>query len=333
VRVLLVYGGPSAEHAVSRASAAGVRAALGAAGYDVLEAEVGEDGRWRSGAEHLSPFGAAPDVDVVFPLIHGPFGEDGALQGLLEWCRVPYVGSGVYGSAVAMDKAVMKAVLSAAGLPSVRFELVERLDLQDGREVLDRCEALGPYPRFVKPARLGSSVGIGRALDDSALLAALAAAARYDDRLLVEEGVSGRELECGIVSGASGLMTSVVGEIRHTRSFYDYTAKYDPASGTRLVVPAPLDEGATAQVHALAAAAFRALQARDLARVDFFLADDGRLLVNELNTLPGFTPSSMFPLLWQASGVGAADLARTLVESALRRGARLGPEGAGRGSA
>lgn len=314
---------------MSRLSAAGVRDGLRAAGYDVVDAEVDRDGVWLGGSDRLRPFGAAAGacagVDVVFPLIHGPFGEDGALQGLLEWCRVPYVGSGVAGSALAMDKALMKTVLAEAGLPSVRWCLVERAELRDGREVLERCEALGPYPRFVKPARLGSSVGVGRALDDAGLIAALAAAARHDDRLVVEEGVRARELECAVLEAEDGPRTSVVGEIHHRHAFYDYAAKYDPASETRLELPAALDAGTAAQVRALAAAAFGVLQARDLARVDFFLTDDGRLLVNELNTLPGFTPYSMYPRLWAKSGVPMPELVRALVEAAVRRGARAGP--------
>ncbi|MCL6595074.1 MAG: D-alanine--D-alanine ligase [Firmicutes bacterium] len=322
LRVLVVFGGPSSEHEVSRMSAQGVGASLAQAGCDVVYAEVDRDGRWRSGGEYLDPFGAGrPGVDVVFPLIHGPFGEDGSLQGLLEWCGVPYVGSDVVGSAVAIDKAVMKTVLSAAGLPAVRWCLVHRHELADGREVLERCEALGDYPRFVKPARLGSSVAVSKVRSDAELLAALASAARYDERVLVEEGVRARELECAILGGRPP-RASAVGEIRHRREFYDYTAKYDAGAGTRLDIPARVEEGVAAQVRALAVAAFEACAARDLARVDFFLTDDGRLLVNEINTLPGFTPYSMYPLLWQASGMSPAELALALVQAAAARGPR-----------
>ena len=320
-RVLVVYGGPSGEHEVSRMSARGVTESLEAAGYEVLRAEVARDGRWLSGAEWLDPFGGAPGVDVAFPLIHGHYGEDGTLQGLFEWCRVAYVGSGVVGSAVAIDKAVMKTVLIAAGLPTVRWRLVRRQELMDGREVLERCEALGDYPRFVKPARLGSSVAVSKVRDDGELLAALALAARYDDRMVVEEGVRARELECAVLGGRRP-RASVVGEIRYRREFYDYTAKYAPDSGTELDIPARLDEGTAAQIRSLALAAFEACDARDLARVDFFLTDDGRVLVNEINTLPGFTPYSMYPRLWQASGLDYADLVAELVEAAAARGPR-----------
>lgn len=326
--VLLVYGGPSGEHEVSRMSALGVGDALRRAGHEVVEAEVGRDGRWLSGGERLSPFGPAPSVDVVFPLIHGPFGEDGALQGVLDWARVPYVGSGVGASAVSIDKAFTKTVLEAAGLPGARWCLVRREELKDGREVLDRCESLGDYPLFVKPARLGSSVGVARATSAAELVNALAQAARHDDRLVVEEAIAGRELECGVLGGVRP-RASAVGEIRYPGAFYDYEAKYAGRSGTELDVPARLDEGVAAQVKALATLAFEAVDARDLARVDFFLSRDGRLLVNEINTLPGFTPYSMYPRLWEAAGLAYESLVDELVEMAVRRGPRPLPRAGG----
>jgi len=321
-RVLLVFGGPSAERDVSRMSARAVGAALREAGYEVIEAEVASDGRWPDTARSaIDPFGGAPAVDAVFPLIHGPFGEDGALQGLLEWCRVPYVGSAVEGSAVAMDKAVMKTVFEAAGLPGVAWTLVRRADLVDGREVIDRCEALSDYPLFVKPARLGSSVGVERVEAAADLLAALGRCARYDDRVLVEEGFSGREVECSVLGGPPA-RASLPGEIVHGRAFYDYEAKYGGLATTRMIVPAELPAPTVAQIQTLALEAFVACDARDLARVDFFVGSDGRIVVNEINTLPGFTDYSMYPVLWQASGVTFPELVRELVERAVARGPR-----------
>jgi D-alanine-D-alanine ligase len=318
IRVLVVYGGPSPEHEVSVQSAQSVLKALPKDRYEARGLCVDREGDARPLAEALGLGVHKPWPDVVFPLIHGPYGEDGTLQGLLEWAGLPYVGSAITGSAVCMDKAVMKSVFARSGLPTVRWELVRRQDLADPRAILDLAEELG-YPVFVKPARQGSSVGVSKVHGPQELLPALGHAAYYDDRLLVEEGVEGRELECAVL-GDGRAQASVVGEVHPSREFYDYTAKYTP--GSRLDIPASLEEGVAAQVRELALLAFEACDCRDLARVDFFLSRDGRVLLNEVNTLPGFTAFSMYPRLWEASGLPYPELLSRLVELALARGPR-----------
>ena len=352
-RVAVVFGGRSSEHAISCMSAGSVLAALDPARYDVVAVGITRAGRWvlapadvarlalRGGvlpavddgrsvalpgdptAGGLVALEGGPaglgEVDVVFPVLHGPYGEDGTVQGLLELAGVPYVGSGVLASAAAMDKAVAKVLLRAAGLPVAPWLL-----LRAGEPVPDRhtagVQALG-LPVFVKPARGGSSIGISRVDDLAQLPAALAEAFAADPKVLVEAAVPGREVECGVLQGPDGLRASVPAEVRvgAGHAFYDFEAKYLGAAATELDVPADLPPAVTAAVQEMALAAFRALDCEGLARVDFFVAPDGGLTVNEVNTMPGFTPTSMFPRMWAASGVDYPELVDLLVQAALAR--------------
>jgi D-alanine-D-alanine ligase len=258
-------------------------------------------------------------VDVVFPLLHGAYGEDGTIQGLLEMAGVPYVGSGVFASAAAMDKAHMKTMLRVAGLPVGGYEV-----LAPGATAAESYDLR--LPVFVKPARAGSSLGITRVTDWADLPAAVAAAREHDPKVLIEEGIEGRELECGVLGGLDGgpPEASVPAEVRVVgdHPFYDFAAKYlDDA--TELDVPADVPDAVTARVRQLAVAAFHALDCAGLARVDFFVRGDGEVLVNEVNTMPGFTPVSMFPLMWAATGLDYPALVDRLIRLALQEGTGL----------
>ncbi len=344
LRLVVLFGGRSAEREVSCVSAASVLAALDLARYDVFPVGITSEGRWVQADEVRSALAAGlgalpttlstagPEVDplptlavsagaptVVLPLLHGPQGEDGTVQGLLELAGVAYVGTGVLGSALCMDKAKAKDVLAQAGLPQARrltmrdTEVDEHLSEQVGHE-------LG-WPVFVKPANLGSSVGISRAHDSSDLADAVALALSYDEWVVIEEAVVGREIECGVL-GNTHLEVSVPGEIVPGAEFYDYDDKYSGA-GAELVVPAVLPDGVADEVGHLAVAAAETLRVEGMARVDFFYEEKGRgLLVNEVNTIPGFTPQSMYPRLWAASGVPYPELIDRLVALALERHAR-----------
>jgi D-alanine-D-alanine ligase len=260
-----------------------------------------------------------PPPDVVFPIIHGRGGEDGSLQGLLELAGVPYVGAGVTASAVAMDKALTKGVLSHAGLPILPWIDIPRPQALGATDsLLEKVEQKVGFPAFVKPANTGSSVGVHRVEDRSALREALRDAVRYDLRALVEPAVDAREIECSVLGGREP-EASVPGEIVPDRSFYDYEAKY-MTEGSELLVPAPLDAGLSDEIRNLACRAFRAIDGWGMARVDFFLdRTTGALYVNELNTLPGFTEISMYPMLWEASGLPLPGLVDRLIELALER--------------
>jgi D-alanine-D-alanine ligase len=268
---------------------------------------------------------ALAEVDVVFPVLHGPWGEDGTLQGLMELAGIPYVGSGVFASAACMDKGHMKAALAGAGLEVGPYEVITPRQWSDDRAgVLTRVEALG-LPVFVKPARAGSSVGITRVTDPDAIAAAIDSAAEHDPRVIVEAGFTGiREIECGVLDGPDGPQASVCAEIalRPGHDFYDFDAKYleDAAD---LVVPADLPTEVSDEVRRLAVQAFEGLTCEGLARVDFFVTANGHPIVNELNTMPGFTSISMFPQVWQASGMTYAEIIDHLIRDALRRGTGL----------
>jgi D-alanine-D-alanine ligase len=282
-------------------------------------AEAGEN-LLRSGANPGAPFG----VDVIFPVLHGPMGEDGTVQGLLELSGLPYVGAGVLGSAVGMDKDVMKRLLLQAGLPVLPYETLRRHEWEAAPDAaLARLAALG-FPQFVKPANLGSSVGVSRALRESELTPALEHAFEFDDKLVIEAGLDHpREVECAVLGGDVP-RASVPGEISidHPDGYYSYAAKYVDGSGVTTKIPANLTPVQVAEVQRLALATFQTLVCDGLARVDLFLDKLGVLYVNEINTLPGFTNISMFPKLWQASGVPAAELMTILIDDALRRAAR-----------
>lgn len=352
-RVLLLFGGRSAEHDVSVASAvAMLRALRGSEDIDVVPLGISREGRWRVGGRALrmlgesALFSAGADVrslaplgdsqrsvaealqaaDVVFPLLHGPYGEDGTVQGMLELADVPYVGAGVLGSALSMDKLAMKAAFQAAGLPVAPYVGVQRSRWRRSpSQVEDGLEAHLGYPMFVKPANMGSSVGITKVHDRAGLAPALELASGYDRRLVVEKGLEVRELECGVL-GNDEPEASAVGEILPGAEYYDYEAKY-VGETSRSVIPADLPEHISQEIRALAVRAFQAVDASGMARVDFFLSGDGDVYLNEINTIPGFTPISQFPMLWRASGLEYPDLVRRLIELALERHAdRHGPE-------
>jgi len=361
LRVLVLFGGRSAEHDVSRVSAVAVAQALDPARYEVVPVAITKEGRWLLAGEArdqlagartalpsafriegtpvaelpepgsralvaLDADGSTPvpstPFDVVPPLLHGPYGEDGTVQGLFELAGVPYVGSGVVGSAVAMDKVMMKYAFAAAGL-----ELAAWLEFRDGHDVealiLDAETRLG-YPCFVKPANLGSSVGVSKATDRDGLRAGIELALGFDEWIVLEEAIVGREIEVGIL-GDDPPQASAPGEIVPGADFYSYADKYE-SDAAELIVPAPLNPGEAEAVRALAVRAFEACRCEAMARVDFFLeerrADGGPgrgFVVNEVNTIPGFTPISMYPRLWEESGVPYPELLDRLIELALDR--------------
>ncbi|MEO8348887.1 MAG: D-alanine--D-alanine ligase family protein [Acidobacteriota bacterium] len=338
LRVVVLYGGRSVEREVSRASARTIVQALDRSKYDVIPLAVGESGRFLSAAdstrllaegpvperirraepagEALVPVEIAPGrADVVFPIIHGTTGEDGTLQGFLDFLGIPYVGAGVTGSAIGMDKAVFKALVNGAGIPTPRSVVVRASDRgAKARELVAQL----PLPLFVKPATGGSSVGVTKVKDLARLDAALDEAFRYDDRALVEEGIDARELECAVL-GDDEPRASVAGEVVPAREFYDYDDKYRDDKAT-FVIPADVPESVSDEVRRLAVAAFRLCGLSGMARVDFFLErGTNRVLVNELNTLPGFTAISMYPKLWEASGVPLRELLDELISLALAR--------------
>ncbi len=358
LRVALVFGGRSSEHAVSCVTAGSVLAALDRDRYEVVPIGITREGRWVLAADDparlavaggqlpsvedrgatvmlagdptsrellVCPPGDVPAalgrVDVVFPLLHGPYGEDGTLQGLLELAGVPYVGSGVLASAACMDKHYMKALLAAAGLPVEPHVVVRPREwVEDPAAVAAAVASLG-WPVFVKPARGGSSIGISKVSGPDELAAAIDKARAWDPKVMVEAAVAGREIECGVLEDPdAGPQASVPAEI-HVRAgheFYDFDAKYLDGA-TELAVPADLTAAQTGQVRRLAVAAFTALSCEGLARVDFFLTPDGRFVVNEVNTMPGFTPASLFPRMWAATGVDYPALVDRLIQAAVRR--------------
>jgi len=319
VRVAVLAGGRSSEHEVSLSSAAFVREALAAAGHEVLPVTVERAGGWVNDGTALSlvPGAGLLGADAVFPVLHGPFGEDGTVQGLLELLDVPYVGAGVLGSSLCMDKVVFKEVLAAAGVPQVAYAAVREPRWRaDPGAVRAELARLGT-PVFVKPARLGSSVGIAKAWSEAELDAALEAAFGHDALVIVEGFSSGMEVECSVI-GLDDPEASVPGEIVVLKGdWYDYEAKYTDG-GMELVVPARVPEPVREEVRRLAADTFVRVGCAGLARVDFFVEGD-RVLVNELNTMPGFTATSVFPKLWEAAGVPAPELVDRLVGYALER--------------
>ena len=365
-RVAVVFGGRSSEHAISCVTAGSVLAVLDRDRYDVVPVGITHDGRWvlESGdpqrlaitsadklpevdptraavalsSEHESGElvvhepGSVPrtlgEVDVVFPLLHGPWGEDGTIQGLLEMAGVRYVGAGVLASAVGMDKHYMKVVLQAHGLPVLPYTVLTARSWQRDRAAcVETVDSLG-YPVFVKPARGGSSIGISKVHDRDGLAAAVDLAQQHDPKVLVEVAAEGgREIECGVLQGygTNPPDASVVAEIvvAGGHEFYDFAAKYLPEEQTSLSVPADVAPALAERVQSLAVQAVEVLSCEGLARVDFFVLPDERVVINEINTMPGFTPSSMFPRMWQESGLSYAELVDRLVQLALHRGTGL----------
>jgi len=325
-RVAVLGGGRSSEHDVSLASAASVRAGLARAGHEVLAVEISRAGTWIHGGEPLAlaPGGGLLGADAVFPALHGPFGEDGVVQGLLECLEVPYVGSGVLASAACMDKVVAKELLARAGLPQVAYRGVRHARWSAEPEaVLAELAALG-LPVFVKPARLGSSVGIVRVAAEGELADALETAFAHDPLAIVEAAASGLEIECAVL-GNDEPIASQPGDIVLTGGeggWYDFAAKYEQG-GMRLVVPPRIPQELAERVRELAVEAFAALGCAGLARADFFVdVERGEVLVNELNTMPGFTDTSVYGKLWAASGLPYEQLLARLVELAIERHAR-----------
>ncbi|MEO5610723.1 MAG: D-alanine--D-alanine ligase family protein [Ornithinibacter sp.] len=360
IRIALVFGGRSSEHAVSCATAASVLEALDRERYDVVTVGIAKDGHWvlapddsdrlRLAAGHVPEVdtdaasvivptsatdrtlvvheeGRPPrtlgEVDLVFPLLHGPFGEDGTIQGLLDLADVRYVGSGVTASAVMMDKHMMKVVLAAAGLPVGPYVVITDKQWQrDPAAAMDAVHGLS-WPVFVKPARAGSSMGITKVTEPDALRTAIEAAREHDPKVVVEAAILGREIECGVLEGrgTEAARASVLGEciVLANHDFYDFEAKYLQAADVRLEAPADVAAETAVRIRAMAVEAFDAAGCEGLARVDFFLTDDGTVLVNEVNTMPGFTPSSMYPRMWAATGVAYPELIDELVALALER--------------
>ena len=312
MRVAVLAGGRSSEHDVSIASAAAVGDGLREAGHEVLLVECARDGSWSHGGAPVAvaPGGGLLGADVVFPVLHGPFGEDGTIQGLLEIADVPYVGAGVLASALCMDKVLFKELMARAGIPQVDYAA-----LREG-DGADAAAGLG-LPVFVKPARLGSSVGISKVSEAAELEGALAAAFEHDPLVIVEAMAHGLEVECSVI-GNGRPEASEPGEIVIQSDWYDYEAKYTPG-GMELVVPARVDGTVRERVRELAVEVFRLVDCAGLARVDFFVTDGGEVLVNELNTMPGFTQTSVFAKLFEASGVPYAELLDQLVALALER--------------
>ncbi|MED4585688.1 D-alanine--D-alanine ligase [Brevibacillus choshinensis] len=356
IRLGIIYGGKSSEHEVSLRTALSIMKAVDANRYEVTPIYVQLDGSWVKGdaiagqlperidalrlssgspdenteisstgrqmvpsSKPASLFSIGQQVDVIFPVVHGPNGEDGTIQGMLELANLPYVGAGVMASAVGMDKWMMKTVFAQTGLPQVKYVGLLRSQWENNREgTMDRIEHELGYPCFVKPANMGSSVGVNKAKNREELATALHVAAKFDRRLIVEEFVSARELEIGVL-GNEEMLTSVVGEIIAAKEFYDYEAKYKGA-GTELAIPAMVPEHVSEQIADVAKKAFQALDGSGLSRVDFFWDEkNDKLYINEVNTMPGFTPFSMYPMLFQAAGISYSELIDRLVQLGIER--------------
>ncbi len=353
IRIVVIFGGRSGEHAVSLESAKFVLRQLDPQKYEITQLGITRDGQWYTGpdalnalvAEDLSGLKRAAllpypnagglytldasdrlthltEVDVVFPVLHGTFGEDGTLQGMLEMGDLAYVGPGVTGSAVGMDKMIFFDLMRANDIPVVDTVLVLRTELErNAQAVLKRVEKLGEYPYFVKPANLGSSVGISKVKSRGDLLEGLLEAAAYDRRVIVQKGLKVREIEVSVM-GNDEPEASVCGEVLPGEEFYSYNAKYHDESSLT-VIPADIPEEVSSRIQQLAVKAYQACDLAGLARVDFFIdRDSGAVYLNELNTIPGFTQISMYPMLWQASGVGNQELVDQLVGYALERKAQ-----------
>lgn len=347
-KVAVIFGGRSGEHDVSLRSAESVIGALDRDKYDVVPIGIQRDGAWITGANAMAylrdgvgdvsgaallagsnsaellaidanRFDSVANIDVALPILHGTYGEDGTVQGLLELANVPYVGAGVVGSAVGMDKAIFKRVMEAVGLPVLPWQLVLRSSWHaDSEAVLDQLEATLSYPMFTKPANLGSSVGITKCDNRTELAIGMTEAVSFDRRVVVEQGINPRELEVSVL-GNDNPVASVVGEIRPKRDFYDYTAKYI-SDDSDLMIPAAIDEALSDEIRRLACFAYQAIDCAGLARVDFLLdRATGNIYMNEINTLPGFTSISMYPKLWAASGLSYSDLLDCLIDLALAR--------------
>jgi D-alanine-D-alanine ligase len=315
MRVAILCGGRSSEREVSLRSGEAVARGLGEAGHEAALVAIDADGTWRQGERpvELVPGEGLLGAEAAFPALHGPFGEDGSVQGLLEWLEVPYVGSDVLASAVCMDKLTLKRLFAQHGLPQVAFAAAGE------RGWRERCGAMG-LPLWVKPSRLGSSVGISRVEAPEQLDAAVELARRHDPRVIVEAHSGGREVECSLL-GNEELQASLPGEVIALGEWYDYETKYADG-GMELVVPAPVPNELATSLREFAVDAFQLAGCAGLARCDFFVEDDGRVLVNELNTMPGFTETSVYAKLWEATGLAYPDLCDRLAQLAIERHAK-----------
>ncbi|MFA9458076.1 D-alanine--D-alanine ligase [Halalkalibacter sp. AB-rgal2] len=349
IKLGLLYGGKSAEHKVSLQTAKAVIQALDLTKYEIHPIYISETGEWIRGeqlqrpvedveelqlkeGDTVSPVAlnseifpvsihhetTADKIDVVFPLLHGPNGEDGTVQGLLELLNLPYVGNGVLASAAGMDKVMMKNIYEQAGIKQANYVSYIRTDWEKNtEEAYQNVEKTLSYPCFVKPANLGSSVGISKCNDRESLESAFKEAFEYDRKIIIEEGIDGREVEIAVL-GNDDPQCSVVGEIVPKTDFYDYKAKYEDGD-TGLIIPADITEAEYKEIKRVAIQSFKALDCSGLVRADFFLTKDGDVLMNEVNTMPGFTPFSMFPMLWQESGVSYSELIEKLVQLGVER--------------
>lgn len=349
LRVAILFGGKSAEHEISVISARNIVAAMDKSKYDIVSIGIDKQGRWvfdegarllrggrqtqvklRRSSDSLAVLPGATQapvmhvwrrpslaaVDVAFPVLHGPFGEDGTVQGLLKFAHVPFVGAGVLGSAIGMDKDVMKRLLRDAQLPVAKFLVFER----GSARTIDFAavkRALG-LPLFIKPANLGSSVGISKVHHKKQFAVAVEEAFLYDTKIVIEENIRGREIECSVLGNQTPI-ASVPGEIITRHDFYSYDAKYLDEKGARLVIPADLPSALVRKIQELAVKTFQVLCCQGMARVDFFVSDDHDIIVNEINTIPGFTKISMYPKLWEASGIPYPDLIDRLIQLALEK--------------
>jgi len=337
----LLYGGQSAEHEVSLATAKAVTQALDYAQYEIIPLFITRKGEWIKGAEltepaqsieqlqlegkdqahNISSFLAeqqAKPFDVIFPLLHGTYGEDGTVQGLLEVLNIPYVGCGVLASSAGMDKVVMKQLFEIAGLKQVAYSYFIRKEWQKNQQALiEEMEENLTYPMFVKPANLGSSVGVSKASNQAELVEAIQIAFKYDRKVIVETGVVGREVEMAVL-GNDEPKVSVPGEIKPLTDFYDYDSKYKD-DNTQLLIPAPVTDVVKKKMTDMAIRAFKVLDGSGLVRADFFVTADDEVLINEVNTLPGFTPVSMYPILWKNTGLPYPELIEELIQLAIER--------------
>ncbi|KUP04889.1 D-alanine--D-alanine ligase [Bacillus coahuilensis p1.1.43] len=338
-RVCLVYGGKSAEHEVSLQTAKAVIKALDPSLYEIHPIYISIEGEWQKGPklegpveevkqlqyqnEQVQPLSLAAATeeegyDIIFPLLHGPNGEDGTVQGMLELLNLPYVGNGVLSSAAGMDKVIMKNLFAQSGLDQVKYTWFIRSEWKANVEAAyEKVEAKLGYPCFVKPANLGSSVGISKASNREELVAAFEEAFQFDRKIIIEEGVVAREIEVGVL-GNDEPACSVIGEIVPKTDFYDYNSKYVDGN-TAMIIPAELPEGVEERMKEQAICAFKSLDCSGLVRADFFLTKDQRLMINEVNTMPGFTPFSMFPLLWKEAGVSYPELIKRLIDLGVER--------------
>jgi len=310
-KVCILCGGKSAEHEISLLSAENIFNAIDRTKFEPALVKIEKSGQWQSNWQmnDLNQF------DVVFPILHGPFGEDGTIQGLLKLADIPFVGPDVLGSAVGMDKDIMKRLLRDAQIPIGKFIVLKS---SEKMITFAEAESVVGNPLFIKPANMGSSVGISKVHNEAEFTAAVKDAFLYDTKIIIEEFISGREIECAVL-GNEDPAASIPGEIIPTHDFYSYDAKYLDENGASLQIPANLDDGTKKRIQKLAVKVFKVLACEGLSRVDFFLKDNGEILVNEINTMPGFTKISMYPKMWEASGISYTDLITRLIELAINR--------------